>query len=64
LHSEPLVDPGILGLLRLMDAVQEDVDAEQPLITPRGERSTARAWAQALDIHWAPTLVFFAFPVE
>jgi thioredoxin-related protein len=59
LHSAPLQDPQILDLLRLFDVVQLDVEADTPVLTPAGERLRARQWAQALDIHWAPTLVLF-----
>lgn len=59
LHSEPLRDQRVLDMIRLFDAVQLDLDAETPVITPRGQRTTARAWGEQLDIHWAPTLLFF-----
>jgi thioredoxin-related protein len=59
LHSEPLTDPTVLDRVQLFDAVQLDLDAETPVITPDGQRTTARAWGERLDIHWAPTLVFF-----
>ena len=59
LHSEPLTDGRVLEMIRFFDAVQLDLDAETPVITPDGERTTARAWGEQLDIHWAPTMVFF-----
>ncbi|AGA33783.1 thioredoxin SoxW [Thioalkalivibrio nitratireducens DSM 14787] len=59
LHSEPLQDDSVLDLIELFDAVQLDLDAETPVITPDGERTTAEEWGRALDIHWAPTMVFF-----
>ncbi|TVP86169.1 MAG: thioredoxin [Thioalkalivibrio sp.] len=59
LHSEPLRDPGVLDRINLFDVVQLDLDAETPLITPQGERTNAHDWGEALDIHWAPSLVFF-----
>jgi thioredoxin-related protein len=59
LHSEPLRDPDVLARFRLFDVVQMDLNAETPVITPQGERTTARAWGEALEIHWAPTLLFF-----
>ncbi len=59
LHSEPLRDRGVLDRISLFDVVQLDLDAETPVITPQGERTNARNWGEALDIHWAPSLVFF-----
>jgi thioredoxin-related protein len=59
LHSEPLRDQRVLDMIRLFDVVQLDLDAETPVITPQGQRTTALKWGEALDIHWAPSLVFF-----
>ncbi|WP_198019503.1 thioredoxin family protein [Thioalkalivibrio paradoxus] len=59
LHSEPLQDDSVLDLIRLFDAVQLDLDADTPVITPAGERTTAEEWGRELDIHWAPTMVFY-----
>jgi len=59
LHSEPLEDSRLLELLTLFDAVQLDLDADTPVITPDGTRTSAREWGRELEIHWAPTLVFF-----
>ena len=30
-----------------------------PVITPEGERTTARAWADALGLQYAPAVLFF-----
>lgn len=59
LHSEPLRDQRVLDMIGLFDAVQMDLDADTPVITPQGKRTSAREWGEALDIHWAPSLVFF-----
>ena len=59
LHSEPLNDPTVLNQMQLFDAVQLDLAAETPVITPDGQRTTVRAWGEQLNIHWAPTMVFF-----
>jgi thioredoxin-related protein len=59
LHSEPLSDPGVIERVQRFDAVQLDLDAETPLVTPDGERTTAREWGQRLEIHWAPSILFF-----
>jgi len=59
LHSEPLSDPYVIERVQQFDAVQLDLDADTPVVTPSGERTTAREWGQQLEIHWAPTILFF-----
>jgi thioredoxin-related protein len=59
LHSEPLSDPAVIERVRRFDAVQLDLDAETPVVTPDGERTTAREWGRRLEIHWAPSILFF-----
>jgi len=59
LHSEPLTDEQVLERVQLFDTVQLDLDADTPVLTPNGERLTAREWGEQLDIHWAPTILFF-----
>jgi thioredoxin-related protein len=59
LHSEPLSDPAVIERVQRFDAVQLDLDAETPLVTPDGQRTTAREWGQHLEIHWAPSVLFF-----
>ncbi len=59
LHSEPLREDHILLALEGFDAVQLGVNADTPVLTPGGERLTAREWADRLGIFYAPTLVFF-----
>lgn len=59
LHSEPLEDPDVLLRLSDFDAVQLDIWSDTPILTPAGQRLTAREWAHQLGIFYAPTLVFF-----
>lgn len=59
LHSEPLSDPGVIARIQQFDAVQLDLDAETPVVTPDGERTTADEWGRRLEIHWAPSILFF-----
>ena len=40
-HDGPLADPETRGLLERFDAVQLDMWADTPVITPAGERTTA-----------------------
>lgn len=41
------------------DVVRLDRGAETPVLTPSGERSTARQWAKSLRVQYTPTMVFF-----
>jgi len=59
LHIEQLEDPEILGKLEQFQAVQLDMSADTPVLTPAGERLTASEWAQALGLFYSPTLLFF-----
>jgi len=59
LHTEPLEDPEVLEQLKYFDSVQLDMWSDVPVITPGGERTTARDWANQLGLFFAPTLVFF-----
>jgi len=59
LHSEPLRDPQTRALLRAVDSVQLDMRSDTPLTAPDGQRTTARNWATALQLYYAPALVFF-----
>jgi thioredoxin-related protein len=59
LHGEPLNDPQTQALLRSVDSVQLDMRTDTPLTSPKGQRTTARDWATALQLYHAPVLVFF-----
>ncbi len=59
LHSDPLQDGETRALLQRFQVVQLDMWAQTPVITPSGERTTARRWAEDLQLFYAPTLVFF-----
>jgi thioredoxin-related protein len=61
LHAGPLSDPRIHQHLENMDLVQLDVHADTPVITPSGEKTTAKDWAKKLNLDYAPTLIFFDF---
>jgi thioredoxin-related protein len=39
--------------------VQLDRQADTPVITPQGQRTTASAWARDLDLVYVPSIVFF-----
>ncbi len=59
LHAGPLADPRIRKQLDQLDAVQLDMRSDTPVITPAGKRTTARKWTEALELDYAPTLIFF-----
>lgn len=59
LHSAPLQNPEIQQLLSRFENVQLDVRADSAVITPAGERTTSRAWADKLGLFYTPTLMFF-----
>ncbi|MEN8166383.1 MAG: thioredoxin fold domain-containing protein [Pseudomonadota bacterium] len=59
LHGQPLREPAINQLIRQFDNVQLDIRAETPVITPQGERTSAKQWAQELGLFYTPSLLFF-----
>lgn len=59
LHNGPLSDPEIKSQFRTLDVVQLDMKSSTPVLTPAGEKKTARDWAIDLGIYYAPTLIFF-----
>ncbi len=59
LHREAFVRPEVQKALAQFQVVQLDLWSDTPVITPAGERTTARQWADALGIQYAPSLVFF-----
>ncbi len=59
MHRRILQDQATRKLVLRADNVQLDVGSSQRLITPTGEKTTARQWAQDLGITYTPSLVFF-----
>lgn len=59
LHSEPLHDKKTLGLLENFHVVQLNMWDRTPVMTPKGEKTTAKDWADKLGIYFAPSIVFF-----
>lgn len=60
LHSEPLQNPLVRKRLLEFEVVQLNVwDDQTPVLTPDGQRMTARQWARHLGLFYAPTLVMF-----
>lgn len=59
LHSEPLEFEETRKLLSHFEIVQLDMHSDTPIITPDGQRITAREWAAQLNLFYAPTLIAF-----
>lgn len=59
LHSKILPDKDLLGVIKQFDNTQLDMWSKTPVITPEGEKMSAREWAKKLDIKFAPTIVVF-----
>lgn len=59
LHAGPLNDPQIKKLLDDLDAVQLDMWADTPVVTPTGKQVTSKTWADELNLSYAPTLIFY-----
>lgn len=59
LHSIPLEKSSIKNKLTELDVIQLDIQADQKIITPDGSKTTLKNWADKLNIHYTPTVVFF-----
>ena len=59
LHGQALREPAIYRLFEEFDNVQLDMWSETRVVTPSGQRTTAREWAAALGLFYAPSIVFF-----
>lgn len=59
LHLDVFKRPETRVLLERLDVVQLDMWSDTPVQTPAGLQTTAREWARALGVTYAPTLVFF-----
>lgn len=59
LHAGPLNEPRIRRLMDRIDAVQLNMWKDVPVVTPRGEHTTSKRWADKLGLSYAPTLIFY-----
>ena len=59
LHTKILPDEELLGVIKQFDNTQLDMWSKTPIVTPQGEKMTAREWAKKLDIKYAPSIVVF-----
>ncbi len=59
LHTGPLQEQEIRSRIMQFEAVQLSFWSDTPVITPSGERLTAKQWAENLGLFYTPTLIFF-----
>jgi len=59
LHGDALDKAEILRQFEEYDSVQLDMWSDTPVITPSGERTTAKDWAAELGLFYTPSLLFF-----
>ncbi len=59
LHERILIDPDIRAQLKDFEAIQLDMWSDTAIITPGGEKATARQWADSLKVRYAPTVILF-----
>ena len=59
LHQKIFRQPATLELLKRFRVVQLDRWGNTPVITPAGEQTTARQWAERLNIAYVPSAVLF-----
>jgi len=59
LHSGPMKNKSLIRTMNQLEAVQLDSRMDTPVITPGGKKTTARKWAEKLNIYYTPTIVFF-----
>lgn len=60
LHSGPLTQDLSLEQLEKMNVIQLNMWADTPVITPSGNKTTAKEWARSLDLFYAPSIIFFS----
>ena len=59
LHQDILLRTETRELLEHTELVVLDMYGEEPLVTPSGERLTARSWSEKANVKVAPTFVWF-----
>jgi thioredoxin-related protein len=59
LHTGPMQDPAIRARFEQLENIQLSFWSDTPVITPSGERLTARQWGEKLGLFYTPTLIFF-----
>jgi len=59
LHSKPLQNNAINKHFEDIDVIQLDVESKDQIITPSGTKLNTHEWAESLELHYSPTIVFF-----
>ncbi|MCR4300005.1 MAG: thioredoxin fold domain-containing protein [Sulfuricaulis sp.] len=59
LHDVVLKDAATLEILKRYHVVQLDRWSDTPVVTPTGKKTTARAWADSLNVAYVPTAVLY-----
>ena len=59
LHAQPLQEAEIIERLNQFSNVQLDINSDIPVLTPGGEKMTAKSWAQSLGIFYTPSILLF-----
>lgn len=59
LHQTALKDADTLALINGFHVIQLDRYADTPLVTPSGAKTTAKQWADSLNISYAPSVLLF-----
>jgi thioredoxin-related protein len=59
LHTGPLRETAISERIAKFDATQLNMWSDTPVITPDGQHTTAKEWADKLGLFYTPTLLFF-----
>jgi thioredoxin-related protein len=59
LHGSIFRQPATLDQLKRFHVIQLDRWSDTPVVTPQGERTTARQWAERLNIAYLPSAVLF-----
>ena len=59
LHGQSLRHTAINRQFADFDVVQLDMWSDTPVITPSGERTSAREWAAELGLFYAPSILFY-----
>lgn len=59
LHGQSLQEQALADGFANFESIQLDMWSQTPVITPSGERTTARRWASDLGLFYAPAIVFF-----
>jgi len=59
LHGDTLNQPQVIKQLNQLKVVQLNTLADTPVVTPAGRETTSSAWAEDLNVTFAPSLIFF-----